>query len=156
MDRTTFSRRGTAIVALLLAMLGVGVAVAAWTQTGTGSGSAKAQTAQASTVVAGTAVADLYPGKTGGAVKFTVNNPNAYPVTFTSLAAGTVTSGDPTNCPASNVTVTTPVTVNIAVAAGATSAAQTASGVTNMLSSAPDGCQGVDFTVALTLTGASS
>ena len=156
MSTSTFRRRGTAVLATLLVVFGVGVAAAAWVQTGTGFGSAQAKTAVASTVVAGTPVADLYPGKTGGNVVFTVNNPNDYPVTFTSLAAGTVTSSNPTGCPASNVTVTTPVTVNIPVAAGATCAAQTVAGVTNMVSNADNVCQGVTFTVALTLTGASS
>ncbi len=52
--------------------------------------------------------------------------------------------------------MTTPVVVNIPVAAGATSAAQTVAGVTNMVSNADNLCQGVTFTVALTLTGASS
>jgi hypothetical protein len=150
------TRRTAAVLVVLLGVLGAGVAFAAWTQTGTGSGQAQAKTAVASTITAGTAVADLYPGKTGGNVVFTVNNPNDYPVTFTSLAAGTVTSSDPTNCPASNVTVTSPATVSIAVPAGATSAAQTVGGVTNMLAAAPNGCQGVTFTVALTLTGASA
>ena len=97
------TRRIATVVALLVALVTVGVATAAWLQTGTGSGSAQATTAVASTIVASTPVADLYPGKTGGSVFFTVSNPNPYPVTFTSLAAGTVTSGDPTNCPASNV-----------------------------------------------------
>ena len=94
------TRRTAAVLVVLLGVLGAGVAFAAWTQTGTGSGQAKAKTAVASTITAGTAVADLYPGKTGGNVIFTVNNPNDYPVTFTSLAAGAVTSSDPTNCPA--------------------------------------------------------
>ena len=156
MSTSTFRRRGTAVLVTLLVVFGVGVAAAAWVQTGTGFGSAKAKTAVASTVTAGTPVADLYPGKTGGAVVFTVNNPNDYPVKFTSLAAGTVTSSDETNCPSSNVTVTTPVGVNITVPALSTSAAQTVSGVTNMVNNADNGCQGVTFTVELTLTGASS
>ncbi len=95
MSTSTFRRRGTAVLVTLLVVFGVGVAAAAWVQTGTGFGSAQAKTAVASTVVAGTPVADLYPGKTGGNVIFTVNNPNDYPVTFTSLAAGTVTSSNP-------------------------------------------------------------
>jgi hypothetical protein len=156
MSAQNLRRRGTAVVVLMLVMVGVGVAVAAWTSNGVGSGAAKAQTAVTSTIVAGTPVADLFPGKTNGNVIFTVDNPNAYPVTFTSLAAGAVTSGDPTNCPAANVTVNSPVVVNIPVAAGATSAAQTVAGVTNMLLAAPNGCQGVTFTVALTLTGTSN
>jgi len=153
MSTSTFRRRGTAVLATLLVVFGVGVAAAAWVQTGTGFGSAQAKTAVASTVVAGTPVADLYPGKTNGNVVFTVNNPNDYAVTFTSLAAGVVTSGD---CDPSNVTVNGPVTVSIAVPAHSTSTPQTVSGVTNMINNADDDCQGAEFTVELTLTGASS
>jgi hypothetical protein len=156
MSTQNLRRRGIAVLALMLVMVGVGVAVAAWTSNGVGSGAAQAQTAVVSTIVAGTPVADLYPGKTNGNVIFTVDNPNAYPVTFTSLTAGAVTSGDPTNCPAANVTVNGPVVVSIPVAAGATTTAQMVAGVTNMATTAPNGCQGVTFTVALTLTGASS
>ena len=156
MSTSTFRRRGTAVLATLLVVFGVGVAAAAWVQTGTGFGSAQAKTAVASTVVAGTPVADLYPGKTNGNVVFTVNNPNDYAVTFDELTAGTVTSDDPTNCDASNVTVNGPVTVDIDVPAHSTSAAQTVAGVTNMDSDADNGCQGVVFTVELTVTGASS
>ena len=155
MSTSTYRRRGTAVLVTLLVVFGVGVAAAAWVQTGTGFGKAQAETAVASTIVAGTPVADLYPGKTNGNVIFTVNNPNDYPVTFTSLAAGTVTSDD-VDCDASNVTVNSPVVVDIDVAANTTSAAQTVSGVTNMIVDADNDCQGATFEVALTLTGASS
>jgi hypothetical protein len=158
MNMRNLRRRGTAVLALMLVVFGTGVAFAAWTQTGSGSGVGKAKTAATSTIAAGTAVADLYPGKTGGSVYFTVDNPNPYPVTYTSLAATTITSSDPTNCPATsgNITVSTPVTVSIALPANATATAQTVSGVTNMPSTVVNGCQGVTFTVALGLTGASS
>ena len=156
MSTSTFRRRGTAVLALLLVVFGVGVAAAAWVQTGTGVGEARATTAVASTIVAGTPVADLYPGKTGGNVIFTVNNPNDYAVNFTSLAAGTVTNTSNPACAASNVTLNGPVTVDIDVPANSTSAAVTVPGVTNMISNADNACQGVTFEVALTLTGASS
>lgn len=150
------TRRTAAVLAILLGILGAGVAFAAWTQTGTGSGAAGATTAQASTIVAGSASADLYPGKAGGSVRFSVDNPNDYPVTFTSLAASSISSDDGANCPSSHVSVTSPVSVSIAVPANSTSAVQTVAGVTNMASTAPDGCQGVTFTVNLTLSGSSS
>jgi len=41
-------------------------------------------------VNAATGAADLYPGFTGGDVHFTLSNPNPYPVTFTTMTAGTV------------------------------------------------------------------
>jgi hypothetical protein len=157
MSTSTFRRRGTAVLALLLVVFGVGVAAAAWLQTGTGFGSAKAQTAVNSTIATSAATADLFPGKAGGSVYFTVDNPNAYPVTYTSLAVGAITSSDPTNCPAvaTNITVATPITVNIPLLANAAAAAKTVAGVTTMPSTAVNGCQGVTFTIALTLTGAS-
>jgi hypothetical protein len=158
MSTKNLRRRAAAVVALMLVVFGASVAVAAWTQTGTGSGSAKAVTAVSSTIATSAATADLYPGKSGGSVYFTVDNPNPYPVNYTSLAVGTVTSSDPTNCPATstNITVTTPVTVSIAVPASASATAKTVAGVTNMPSTAVNGCQGVTFTVALTLTGTSA
>jgi hypothetical protein len=158
MNTRNLRRRGTAVLALMLVVFGTGVAFAAWTQTGTGSGAAKAKSAVASTILATTPTADLYPGKTGGTVYFSVDNPNPYAVTYTSLASGTVTSSDATNCPATsgNVTVTTPTTVSITVPANSTAVSQSIAGVTNMPTTAANGCQGVTFTVPLTLTGASS
>ena len=43
--------------------------------------------------------------------------------------------------------------LNLAAPAGATSAAQSIAGVVSMASSAPDGCQGVTFTITLDLAG---
>jgi hypothetical protein len=145
MSTKNLRRRAAAVVALMLVVFGASVAVAAWTQTGTGSGSAKAVTAVSSTIATSAATADLYPGKSGGSVYFTVDNPNPYAVNYTSLAVGAVTSSDPT-----------PVAVSVAVPAGASATAKTVSGVTNMPSTAVNGCQGVTFTVALTLTGTSA
>ena len=134
------------------AVIGGTMAYALWSSTGTGSGNAKALSAQAITVTAATGAADLYPGFTQGDVFFTVTNTNPYAVTFTGMTAGTVVSGDPTNCPASNVTVANP-TISVAVAAGATNASKSIADVVTMVSGAPDGCQGVTFTIPLTLTG---
>ena len=130
-----------------------GVAWALWSSTATGSGNAKALSAVAVTVTASTGAADLYPGFTGGDVSFTVTNGNPYGITFTSMTPGTVASSDPTNCPASNVTVA-PATISLAVAANATAAAGSIPDVVTMAGAAPDGCQGVVFTIPLTLTGA--
>ena len=131
-----------------------GAAVAMWTSTGTGSANAKALSAVNITVTAGTGAADLYPGFTQGDVVFTSANPNPYPVTFTSMTSGTVTSSDPTNCPASNVTVANGSGLSLLVPAGATAQAGTIANVVTMVAGAPDGCQGVVFTIGLTLTGA--
>jgi hypothetical protein len=137
------------------AVIGGTMAYALWTANGSGSGNAKALSAQSITVTAATGAADLYPGFTQGDVFFTVSNTNPYPVTFTGMTAGTVVSGDPTNCPASNVTVSS-ATVSIAVPAGATNASKSIADVVTMISGAPDGCQGVTFTIPLTLTGSQS
>ena len=130
-----------------------GVAVALWSATGTGSGTARALTAQTVTVTAQTGAADLYPGFTGGDVYFSLTNTNPYAITFTSMTAGVVTSGDEANCPASNVTVANASGLTLNVGANATSGTLTIANVASMASGAPDGCQGVTFTVALTLTG---
>jgi hypothetical protein len=158
MSTKNLRRRAATVLALVLVVFGTGVAYAAWTQTGIGSGSAKAVTAANSTITTSAATADLYPGKTGGAVYFSVDNPNPYPVTYTSLAVGAITSSDSSNCPAvaTNITVASPVTVNIPLAASAATAAKSVGSVTTMPTTAVNGCQGVTFTIALTLTGAST
>ncbi len=144
------------IAAGVLAVAGAGGAFALWSSGGSGNGGAKALTAQTLTVTTSSGAADLFPGFTQGDLFFTMANPNPYPVTFTSMTAGTVTSGDPTNCPSSNVTVANATGLSLAVAAGAASAPGTVANVVTMLAGAPDGCQGVVFTVTLTLTGSQS
>lgn len=151
------------VATTVLALLGGGVGWAAWTATGTGSAAAQAVTATVAAVTPGTPTASLYPRPTGGypttgpgTVVFTVNNPNPYSVTYTSIAFGTVTSGSEGACAATNVVPATPTqTVSISVGPNATSTLQTVPGALSMLQSAPNGCQGVTFTVAVTLTGAS-
>jgi hypothetical protein len=132
------------------------MAYALWSANGSGSGSAKALTAQSVTVTAATATADLYPGYTAGDVFFTLTNPNPYPITFTSMTSGTVTSGDEANCPAANVTVANASGLSLAVAGSASNVARSIADVVTLASAAPNGCQGVTFTIALTLTGSQS
>ncbi len=110
-------------------------------------------TAQSITVTAATATADLYPGFTLGDVFFTMTNPNPYPVTMTSMTAGTITSGNPGACPASNLTVAAASGLSLLVGANATSSTQSIVDVASMAPGAPDGCQGVTFSLALTLSG---
>jgi len=120
---------------------------------GTGSGNAKALSAVTVTVNASTGVADLYPGFAGGKVFFTLTNTNPYPVSFASMTSGTVTSSDQTNCPASNVTVGTAGSLSLpSPPTRRAPAVHQQRGFDG--SAAPDGCQGVVFTVALTLSGA--
>jgi hypothetical protein len=136
--------------------LAAGAGFAAWTTDGEGSGRARAATAQDVTVNATNGTADLYPGTTAGDVHFTLTNPNPYPVEFTAMTSGTVTSSDPVDCPATNVTVDDAPSISVTVAANTTSTAQSIADVVNMDADAPDDCQGVSFDVVLTLAGASA
>ncbi len=130
-----------------------GVAFAAWTADGTGSANARARTAAPLTVTAVTGAADLYPGFNDGDLHFTLTNTNPYPVTFTAMTPGAITSSSPSACPTSNLTVDTASGLSLPVSAGATSGTLSIADVVNLASNAPDGCQGVTFTVAVTLTG---
>jgi hypothetical protein len=134
-------------------LAGAGVAYALWTAQGTGSGRAQAVTATTITVNAATGAADLYPGFTGGDVFFTLTNTNPYPVAFTTMVPGTITSSNQAACPASNLTVSSASGLSLAVAAGATSGTLSIANVATLTTAAPDGCQGVSFDVALTLSG---
>ena len=70
-------------------------------------------------------------------MSFTSANTNPYPVTFTSMTSGTVTSSDQTNCPASNVTVANASGLSLAVPAGATTTPGTIADVVTMASVRP-------------------
>ncbi len=148
----SWKRKSLLAVAALAVTLG-GLAAALWSASGSGSGRARAAVAQSVTVSASTGTADLYPGFTGGDLSFTLTNPNSYPVTFTAMTAGAVTSSDPSGCPASNVTVANATGLTLPVAGGATTGALSIADVVSMGAAAPDGCQGVTFDVAVTLTG---
>lgn len=149
----TRKRKVGAVSIIMLMLTGGGIAAALWSANGSGSGQAKALTAQSLTVTAATGAADLYPGFTGGDVFFTVTNPNPYPVTFTSMTPGAVTSSNPTGCPTTNLSVLSAGSLNIPVGANTTSATQSIPNVVTLAAGAPDACQGVTFTIALTLSG---
>jgi hypothetical protein len=150
-------RRGLILVvaSVLAIVLAGGVAIALWSASGSGSGTTKAITAQTLTVTAAaTPTADLFPGASG-ALQFTVTNPNPYPVSMTSISYGSVTSSDQANCPASNLTLAAGGALGtpISVPASSTSGAASVPSAATLGVSAPNGCQGVTFTVAVTLTG---
>jgi hypothetical protein len=151
------SKRKKLFVALVaVAVLAIGgVAVAAWTASGTGSGRAKALTAVDSTVTeditASNASPDLYPGFTDGDIFVQVDNPNPYAVTFTSFAAGTVTSSVPA-CVAF-VSVDDSGAISMSVPANSPAVSRTIPDVVSLDHAAPDACQGATFTIPLTLTG---
>jgi hypothetical protein len=157
MKSTMKLKRKVAMVGLAAATVAAaGTAYAVWSSSGTGPGRAQAVTAQTVTVTAATGTADLYPGFADGDVHFTLTNPNPYPVTFTSMAAGAITSSNQAACAASLVTVDPATGLSLAVGAGQTTAPQSIADVVTLSSAALDGCQGVSFTIQLTLTGTQS
>lgn len=149
MNRKQRILAGLGVAALVV---GSGVAYASWTASGTGSGAAKAATAQALVVTAGTTTADLYPGFTQGDVFLRVTNPNPYGVNITSLTPGAITTSAP-GCVSTNITIAAPTGLNIPVAANATNFAVTVPNIVTMIAAAPDACQGVTFTIAVTVAG---
>ena len=135
----------------------VGVASAVWSSSGTGSAAGGATIAQGLVVTPFTpsgSAASLYPGGPAGPAYFTVQNPNPYAVNITGYQWGTPVSSNPTACPSSNVSVDSgaPTTVSTAVPANTTSSPLGVNGVLDLAHSAPNGCQGVSFTVPLTVT----
>jgi hypothetical protein len=133
---------------------GIGVGYAGWGSSGTGSGEAKATTAVSLTVAPGAASSQLYPGATGD-VKFSVTNPNTYPVTVTGWTAASVTGTDKAGCTAAHFTLNTGTIAAPGVAAGATSTVTVTGGIA-MTAAAPDACQGAAVTVNATLSAASA
>ena len=148
-----FTKRTTAVAVFLGFLLSAGIAFAAWVASGSGSGTASAITPQTVTVTAHTGTADLFPGA-DGKVFFTLTNANPYSITYTSATVGTITSGDTGNCASSNVTGNTGLTgLTLQVGASTTSGTLSIPAAVHMAHAAPNGCEGVAFTVALTLTG---
>jgi hypothetical protein len=153
-----------AAVSAVSLLAGTGVAYAFWSSTGVGSATIGATTAAPLTVTAvASPLTDLYPGKTDD-LGIRIANSNAYAVSLTRLTAATVTSSDASACPTSNVVLPAAVTTAlagggwtlpapVAVSAGASGTAATLAGFVTLAASAPDGCQGKTFTIALTVTG---
>jgi hypothetical protein len=138
--------------------IAAGVAYAVWSVTGSGSGGAAATVAQNLVITAVTPTgsnANLYPGGPAGAVDLTIANPNPFAVTINSWAWGTPTSSNTTSCPNANISVdsSAPTTASLSIPANATgNTTYTVNGVLDMSHSAPNGCQGVSFTVPVTAT----
>jgi hypothetical protein len=152
--RFTSPRRIAVTVAFMIGSLSLGVAMAQWTTSGSGSGQAKALSAVNLVVTARAGTADLYPGFTQGDVYFTVTNPNPYPVRMTSATFGAVTSSNIPLCPSTNVTVAATASgLTLDIPAGSVGTNLSIADVVSMGLSAPDGCQGKDFTIAMTLSG---
>jgi hypothetical protein len=141
--------------------LGGGVASALWTTAGSGGGTGGTDVAQSLVVTAitpGGSGNSLYPGGPAGFVYFTVQNPNPFPVNLTGFSWGTPVSSNPTTCPSSNFSVDAgaPTSTSIPVAATSQSGALQVFNVVDLAASAPNGCQGVDVTVPVTVVATES
>lgn len=139
--------------------VGGGVALASWSAGGNGTGVGASLSAQALTAPApaiGSNGASLYPGGPAGRVFIQITNPNPYNVVVTGVTWGAPVSQSPSGCPSSNVVIdaSAPTTIgNPTIAGNSTSSDIQVLGVLDMLTSAPDLCQGVTFDVPVTLTG---
>jgi len=138
---------------------GCGAAYAYFTSQGSGATAASAGSPAPVGVSAASTAGDLVPGGTG-AVTFSLSNPNAVAVTISAVSAASVASDNPAACPSSAVSVVPssfPYTFSsIPVPAGASGVSGSIPAFVRMSSSAPGACQGVTFSVSLTLTGQSS
>lgn len=136
-----------------------GIAYAAWnvSTAPNGASGARAASAVQLTVSAGTSPGDLYPSTSAtGSVYMELTNPNPFPVTLTAATFGAPTTAV-TACPGSNITVPNQTGLSISVPANTTTAvARTLPNIVTMSTSAPNECQGVVFTIPVTLTGTSS
>ena len=151
---TRFSTKKKVMVGVFVFVAATsGVAAALWSASGSGSGQARSVSAVTLTVTGSTGAADLYPGFTQGDLFFTIDNPNPYPVTFTSFTVSGVTSSDNVACPATNVTVNDSAAISLLSAANSVAAPASIANVVTMASAAPNGCQNKVFTITLTLTG---
>ncbi len=147
-DTVRFAVALSAVVMMATSMVTFG----SWSAVG--SGYAKPVTASNLTIndVVGTTVANLYPGGTGD-VKFSVTNPNAFPITITDVTANGAATSDNATCTASTgVTFTTTTGLTQAVGANAT-VAFTLAGKAAMTNASVNACQGAIFTLPVTLAG---
>jgi hypothetical protein len=148
-------RRSGVVLGLTAAVVvaGAGSAAAYWKTTGTGTGSAGTGTLTGVVfTTTGTVSGLLYPTGTFD-LALSVNRNATTSFTIKSMTHGTIVSSDPTNCPASSITVANNVPLNQLVSNGPGSVNFTVPSVVSMISTAPSQCQGVTFTVPMTLTG---
>jgi hypothetical protein len=154
--RSRLSLVAGGVVAVLIG-LGAGSADAYFTSHGSGTGSATTGSPVTITVTAASGTADLLPGSSGKTY-FTLTNHNSLGASFTQVIAASVSSTSSGSCPGSNITFPSfPYTFSPAVTVGAglgtLSGTQSIAGLVTLSSSAPNACQGVTFTVSLTLSG---
>jgi hypothetical protein len=148
-------RRKLTLLGAVMALFLLGsVVFAAWLVTGEGNGAAQATTADDLVVSPGTTTADLYPGSDGD-VELTIENPNAFDVTLSSIAGdGAVTTGA-AGCNTTGVTFTAPATTGQAIAAGATLNLSLPNAA-SMSNASDNACQGATFSVPVTVSASSS
>jgi hypothetical protein len=150
-----WSKRLGVLFTVTITALGVGVAFAAWTVGGGGSGTATATSAQPLTTSVATTTAQLYPGIAGANLYLTVNNPNPFPVTITSVnanGAAVPDAGHAAGCVTTGVSYATQATSQTVPASSSLSF--TVSGV-SMTNASDTGCQGATFTIPVTFTASS-
>ncbi len=149
-------RKKMIIGAALAGMASVaGLAFAEWLATGTGEGYAKSRTAEPLTTESVTAAASLYPGGTGDLV-IRVHNPNPFAVTLTSVTPNGAITSDSAACDAGGhgVSFTGVTGLSNLIGANATTDV-TLTGALSMAPTSANECQGVTFTVPVSLNGGS-
>jgi len=148
-------RRKLTLLGAVMALFLLGsVVFAAWLVTGEGNGAAQATTADDLVVGPGSTTADLFPG-TDGDVELSIENPNAFDVTLSSIAAdGAVTTAAP-GCNTTGVTFTAPATTGQVIAAGATLNLSLPNAA-SMSNASDNACQGATFSVPVTVSASSS
>jgi hypothetical protein len=159
-----WTRRVAVFAAAIPVMIGGGVAFASWSASGTGSGAAQAgNVTPLKTVTATTtSLGLLFPGGSGD-LKVTFDNPNPFPVTITSVTAGTgaiTGSGGIASCSTTGVTFTAPTSPSVALpaASGGTDGTTTRTflNALSMNANSDNGCQGATFSVPLAFSGSTS
>jgi hypothetical protein len=151
-----WKRRAIIAVPTVIVLGGATMAYASWSRSSTGTGKGKATT-MTFTVAASTPSTGLaYPSASAtGTVEFSVTNPNSYPIHVSAIAAnGSITSDSPTDCAASNLTLTAASGLTGAsydIGAGQTTVIDVPTALTLDLA-APSTCQGVGFSIPLTVT----
>ncbi len=149
-----WTRVAIGAIAALTVGIGGGAAFAYFTSSGRGSGAASVGTPSPVTVLqaTGTVTNKLYPGTTGDLL-LTLDNPNPYAVTITSVgSSGAVTgSGGVGTCTVTGVSVVTQSGLNVTVASGS-SVSVVIPGAAEMGSTSDSGCQGATFQAPITIT----
>jgi hypothetical protein len=151
-----WTKKLAVFVLVMTGAMSAGIAFAVWTVNGSGTGTATATSSVNLTTSVATTTAQLYPGITGANLYLTVNNPNAFPVTVTSVNAGlgpiVPDAAHAAGCVTTGVTFTTQGTSQTIAALGSLSFTVPGVGMTN---ASDNGCQGATFTIPVTFTASS-